>query len=350
MVSLLPWHHHSWQRLIHRHRLGRLPHALLLVGAVGQGKGVLAHYFAQALLCRSLDSSGTPCGTCGGCRRFLAETHPDFLRIQPERETKADSGDEEGAKEESSGKTAIKGSRWIKVEQIRALGEWISLRPHYGGRKVAILNPAEQMNSSAANGLLKTLEEPPGDAVLILLTPAPTQLPITIRSRCQTVILPPVSPAQGVPWLLAQGVADPALATLAFNLAEGAPLAALELAKGDVLSRRRALFGELEGVVSGRLSPLAVAQNWIPLLAETLALQWSWLADMIRLLSAPGTRAVVNTDLADGLARLARQLGLERLYGLLDRVTEARRLVQGSSNPNPQLLLEDLLIPWRGQG
>jgi len=348
---ILPWQCDIWERLIARYRAGRLPHALLLVGPRGVGKTTLARHFAHTLLCEQ----GIACTTCPACLRFLAGSHPDFLWVQPEGKTRTESkttSQEEGTEGNveveatSSGSKGTKGSRFIRVDQVRSLGEWFSLKPHYGERKVALITPAEQMNTNAANSLLKTLEEPPNGALLMLVAAHPAQLPATVRSRCQAVHFSPVSIESALPWLIKRGVKNREVATIFLTLAEGGPLAALALSQSAILEHRLTLFGELEGVVTGRLSPVAVAQSWVTReIEQIIDFQWGWAADMIRLSLTPQV-GLANPDLAARLAVLAQGLGVRRLYAQIDHLSEALRLVRGPTNPNLQLLLEDLLIPW----
>ncbi|CAK0778877.1 DNA polymerase III subunit delta' [Gammaproteobacteria bacterium] len=362
--AILPWQYDIWEHLVARYRTGRLPHALLFSGPRGVGKTTLARCFAHTLLCEKPTDSGLACTTCPACRRLLAGSHPDFLWVQPEAKTRAegkiasreerDGGNNSATTEiatTSSGSNknekGEKGGRIIRIDQIRALGEWFALKPHYGERKVALIVPAEQMNINAANSLLKTLEEPPNGALLMLVATHPVQLPATIRSRCQTLTFPPVATESALPWLINRGTGDREVAALLLALAEGGPLTALTLAQNGTLEYRLTLFEELEGVVTGRLAPVTVAQSWMAREVEQIIdFQWSWTADMIRL-SLASQVGLANPDLAPRLMVLARQLGVRRLYALLDHLGEALRLVRGPTNPNLQLLLEDLLIPWR---
>ena len=156
-----PWQQSAWDGLMRRLGEQRLPHALLLGGGAGLGKRRLAGDLATALLCQTA-TGPWPCGQCVGCTLMSAGSHPDFHEI----------GVEEG-------------SRVIKVDAVRELGRSMGLKSQYGGFRVAIIAPAERMNASAANSLLKTLEEPPAGTVLILVADQPSRLPATVRSRCQ---------------------------------------------------------------------------------------------------------------------------------------------------------------------
>lgn len=215
----------TWEVLVGK--LDRLPHALLLHGAPGVGKLALAERFAQFLLCEKRGQGAGPCGACEGCRWFLGNNHPDVRYLEPEAIARHVAVVEEG--EEGKAKDA-KPSIQIKIEQTRALANFVNLVSHRGGRRVAIIHPAEDMNAATANSLLKNLEEPPPGAVFLLVSHRPARLLPTIRSRCVPVPVPLPEPKAAAAWLAAQAVREPER-WLAF--AGGAPLRALEYAAGE---------------------------------------------------------------------------------------------------------------------
>ena len=135
---------------------GRLAHAYLFAGPEGVGKRLMALAVARALFCMT----GNGCGECAACRKLEHSNHPDLHVLEPD-----------GAS--------------IKIEQVRAIQRDLSLRPGEGSRKICLIEAAETTTTGAANALLKTLEEPRGDTLLILLTSQPQRLLETIRSRCQ---------------------------------------------------------------------------------------------------------------------------------------------------------------------
>src|SRR5262245_53326425 len=148
----------AWQRLVGK--LDRLPHALLLHGAPGVGKLALAERFAQLLLCEAKGPRNEPCGACQACRWIQGGTHPDLRIIEPEvlalkRPNVAE--DEAEDEEEGGGKKKKAPSVEIKIDQLRALAGFVNLASSRGGRRIAILHPAEEMNTAAANSLLKNL-------------------------------------------------------------------------------------------------------------------------------------------------------------------------------------------------
>jgi DNA polymerase-3 subunit delta' len=232
--------------------LDRLPHALLLHGAAGVGKLALAERFAQTLVCEGRAKAIEPCGKCDGCRWFLAGSHPDIRYLEPESMGRFAAGAEEG--EEPKAKEG-KPSTQIKIEQARALGDFVHVVSHRGGRRVAIIHPAEDMNAATANSLLKSLEEPPAGAIFLLVSHRPARLLPTIRSRCVPVPVPLPDPKAATAWLGAKGVKNPEL-WLAY--AGGAPLRALEYATGE---RGEVIERILRGIASGDRSALGDVKN-----------------------------------------------------------------------------------------
>ena len=152
-AHLLPWQHTRWQEMLARRANGRLPHALLLCGLRGVGKQHFAARFAQALLCEQPASDGQACQACRSCLLFRAGTHPDYWPVTPAEEGKS-----------------------ILIDQIRELNASLVFTSHAGGYKIAALWPADRMNSAAANALLKTLEEPSANTLLMLITSRPAFL------------------------------------------------------------------------------------------------------------------------------------------------------------------------------
>ena len=256
----LPWLAPLLRRILTTQRA----HALLLHGPQGVGQFELAITLAQAWLCEAADTSARPCGVCASCRLAQAHSHPDMLVLLPEA-LQAPLGwaaDDESAPERASKTKAP--SKEIKVEAVRAAVNFAQTTSARGRVKVVVLHPAERMNAISANTLLKTLEEPPGNARFVLSCAAPDALLPTIRSRCQSVpmALPPI--AQATEWLAGQGVADAAVMLAA---AGGQPQEALEWTKQGIDA---ALWLRLPGLVAQGMS--ASVGGW-PLARVVDALQ-----------------------------------------------------------------------------
>jgi DNA polymerase-3 subunit delta' len=225
---IFPWQMRLWEQL--RARQARQPHALLVHGPAGIGKLGLAEHYAQSLLCEAKDPARAPCGECDGCRWFAAGSHPDFRRVEPESLARRLEEAEEPEESASTPGKRAKPSTEIKVDQIRALDGFLNLKSHRGGRRVALVHPAEDMNPNAANALLKGLEEPPPGAFFLLVSHRPARLLATVRSRCVAVPVPTPDAKASAAWLAQQGASD---AARWLGFASGAPLLALQYAQGS---------------------------------------------------------------------------------------------------------------------
>lgn len=219
MTGLYPWQTEPWQRWAGLR--ARLPHAILLKGAQGIGKLDFAMNLAQSLLCEKPLADGLACQDCPPCHWFQQETHPDFRLLQPDALAESEDADDGESKKK-------KPSRQISVDQVRSLADFANLSAHQGGHRVVLIHPAEAMNTNAANALLKTLEEPSGKMLIILVSHKPQQLLPTILSRCLTLSMAMPSPEESAAWLKQQGISDPAtmLAQAGF-----APLLAMRMAE-----------------------------------------------------------------------------------------------------------------------
>lgn len=318
------WHAETMQTVVERR--SRLPHALLLTGARGIGKWHCARLMARTLVCRQPDAQGRACGQCQSCHLAAAGTHPDIHGVTLEV---SDSD---------------KQTKEIKVDQIRRLCNALEQTSQFGGYKVAIIDPAERMNRNAANSLLKTLEEPSGDCVLILVSARSSRLPPTVRSRCQIHRMRPPPRAEAAVWLSARYPdKDPDVLLAA---AQGAPFAAASLAESDDdLALRRSLFGALRALAEGETEPEQAAADWYRHVDERLFGWWiSWIQDLIALASAPTGHELANPDFEKDLRALATRINLRELFGIYAQLQQASRLTLGSVNP--QLLLESLLLDW----
>src|SRR6185312_10515630 len=233
-VKPYPWHEADLARLLADRQ--RLPHALLVHGSAGIGKTRFIRALAAAALCER-PKGGLACGACESCHWLEQGNHPDFREIVPE----AAEDDEEGAEAEG-GRAEKAKSLVIKIDQVRALADFLSLSTHRAGYRVLLLHPAEALHPAAANALLKTLEEPPPATLIVLASDRPARLLATIRSRCRRVALHAPGPATALAWLRAQGVAEP---EAALAMAGGAPLLAQRFAEPDEARFRRKLLAEL---------------------------------------------------------------------------------------------------------
>jgi len=221
---MYPWQGAAWSRL--QQMRERLPHAILFHGPQGVGKADFLETFAQALLCENVRPDGHACGACASCGWFLQNNHPDYRRVRPEAfEDEPPADGEEGGETGGKTKSTKAPSKEIKIEQIRALSDFMNISTHRQGLRVVVLYPAEALNMPASNALLKTLEEPPPGTVFLLASNSLDRLLPTILSRCRKFALPMPGHDEALAWLKEQGVSD---ADSWLREQGGAPLAALQ--------------------------------------------------------------------------------------------------------------------------
>ncbi|MGB8326412.1 MAG: DNA polymerase III subunit delta' [Steroidobacteraceae bacterium] len=300
--------------LLAAHTANRLPHALLIHADPGTGGEALAHWAAQLVLCR--DSQHGPCGRCSDCRRFAANQHPDVALVGP-----------------------LEDSRQIRIDQIRELAAELALTSHGEGYKVAILAPADALNENAANAFLKTLEEPPANTLLILVTAHPSRLPATIRSRSLRLRVPVPARAQALEWLSVQRPGADWNAAL--DLFNGAPFAALDGDAPALARVREETFQALGDVQRGAADPATFADRWKrgDTAAHVRAIE-TWLSERIRrrALAAPGSPEICGTA---HLPDTDTPLNIRSLFALLDETRELAALLETPINRS--IALESLL-------
>lgn len=239
MTTFPPWQREPWRNLTDRLHRDAVPHAILLTGAAGLGKREFARRFAYFLLCET--RGNTPCGQCRACRLTQAGSHPDCTTVTLECR--------------DDGKLRSE----LTIDQIRALSERLALTSQFGGYQIALIYPADCLNASAANGLLKTLEEPPVGTIILLVSDQPARLPATIRSRCQRINFHLPNERDGTEWLSNQGIANPAAALAASG---GNPGLALTWAQAGTLALREEIAKDLHELSTGNGAPLDLANRW----------------------------------------------------------------------------------------
>lgn len=328
----LPWHRAILEKLLADR--AHFPHALLIHGPSGTGKAEFARALAAGALCEAPEA-GLACGTCPSCHWFSQGNHPDFREIVPEA-----TAEEEGeAPEAAEGAKAEKAkSLVIKIDQIRALADFVALSTHRAGFRVLVVRPAESMQPAAANSLLKTLEEPPPHTIIALVSDRPARLLATIRSRCRQLVLPMPPRDIALAWLKGQGIAN---AESALAIAGGAPLLAVDLAQPEEEALRRKLVNELAR--PGGADPLAFAAS-IDRTAVERAIHWlqTWVHDLVRV--KVGGEARHHGEHLAALRAKAKPADLEALFAFDRELASARSL---AAHPlNPRLVAEHLLMAY----
>lgn len=293
----------------------RLAHAYLFAGPPGTGKHLTAKQFAKAVSCPVAATDA--CDACTACKKIDANNHPDVLDIAPD-----------GAS--------------IRIEQIRTIQQRLSYRPYEQDRIVIILDGCELLTPPATNALLKTLEEPPGHTLLLLLTHHKTALPLTITSRCQLVPFRALSSADLRTIVERQDIACED-ATLSVMMAQGGLTTSGQIAAA--LEARGQAHALLTDVVQNNAQTVFLRARQLAGKRDQCEALLDWLIllcrDLVMLNVAP-SRTLYNDDLRSDLEPLARQV---RVDPLLETCTLAEQLRQYlGMNLNPQLVFERFVM------
>jgi DNA polymerase III subunit delta' len=323
-TNIYPWHESVWQRVSKQNK--RLPHALLLHGRQGTGKLDFAHFLSKSLLCeRPVNQQA--CHECAKCLWFAEGHHPDFKVITPED---ADSS-EDAPKKKATKKTQI------AVSQIRQLIQTLSLSNHEtGGLRVALIYPAETMNSASANALLKVLEEPPNNTIFILVCNQIKRLLPTIISRCQAIAMPLPEKNAALGWLASQQV-EQAEALLAYY--GGAPLTALELKD---ISLNPQLFKHLSmGAKMDAMAGSALLATYG--MEQAITILQKWLYDV--LLCHYAQQQYYHLHYSSALQALTKSVNLSRLLDFQNTLLQAK--VTANHPLSLELQLENVLLQYK---
>lgn len=319
MALIYPWQHKAWQTLRQMADQGRLGHALLCNGSRDSGLSGFSAAVAAWMLCKE---PSAPCGQCRDCRQAAARRHPELRCIQPAED-----------------------AAQIKVQQIREMLGFMQLKGFSEARKIVIIDPAEDMNRSAANTLLKTLEEPMGPALMILVVRRLHGVPVTLRSRCQILSLRPDLGAPTRQWLRERLQVDDSRLALLLHLAQGRPLRAVALQCDGLLEQQLAHGAQCLELMQNRIPAIALARQWDELGAEQAL---SWLLFLLQTMARSKLGAAPLPDwLTDSRAGLQQHLERLQLSVLSECCVQAARACQlllSPANFRTLGVLEELLL------
>jgi len=327
---LYPWQQTQWQQINQLLKTGRLPHAMLLQGNQGLGKSDFAIALANAVLCKQPTTDSQACGQCQACQLLAAKTHPDLHYLEPTASGKS-----------KSKKPVLN----IRIDEIRALCEKLNQTSQYSGYRVAILDQAELLTISAANSLLKTLEEPGQNVLILLVTTRTHRLPVTIRSRCQSLRFNVPDEQQSLQWLKSQdqqpAYTDSQLLQ-SLKYASGSPLAALDFLL-DV-EQQQILSEAMTAGISGKNSMDYAVKLAQFNKTQTLEAMMTWTSDLSRLTTCGLDADITNEQYRTKLQALANKVNQQRLFRFYDQLNF--NLLHSSIAVNEQLLWENLLLSW----
>lgn len=319
----LPWLQAPWSQLTCYLKYNRIPQALIISGKKGLGKKILAEHFVQSLVCINRKPNQLSCGDCRGCHLFKANTHPDYLTLEPEAAGKA-----------------------ISISMIRQLLSQLTLKPQFETNRMVVINSADSLNHAAANAFLKYLEEPIERTHIILITDKPAKLPATISSRCQKLCLSPPKPEAVSQWLKQQGLTENT--DLLVSLSQATPLLAKQFSEDNSIKLRAECFSDWLKITSSELNFVSVVERWYKLdnieIEKILFWILGWVTDMIKLIYQIEPTKIYNQDLLADLQILAKRLELPSLFKYYDfLLLNQQRL---DKQLNKQLMFEEILIKW----
>lgn len=296
---------------------GRLAHAYLFEGPEGIGKRLVALALARSLFC--VNRNG--CGECPACRKVDHQNHPDLHILEADGNT-------------------------IKIEQIRMLQKDLSFRPMEGDRKICVIEAAEKMNASSGNALLKTLEEPSGNALLILLTSSPEAVLPTIRSRCQRLPFSRLPTATIRRALAETDVGNEAHAHILATLSDGSFHKALGRDRDLYLDRRKTILKAVTALSHGSYLPLfelaAELAEEKERLSEILDILRAFYRDLLLCQHGWPEDDLVNRDLIEKIRRVAAQESPQTLLCKIEAINSAYFYLE--RNVNGQLIFDVLLM------
>ena len=331
-TEIYPWLKTQWNKLSQIPK-NNFPHALIITGMNGLGKLDFCHILSQALLCENLLDDALPCGRCPSCIQYKANSHGDFLELKP-----AD------------------GKKSIGVDQIREMIHWMNLTHQSRQKKILFIPQAEQMTLQASNALLKTLEEPPANVVIILISEHVKSLIATIRSRCQIIALPKPDEKMINQWI-DDNYADWKVTSenehyifnnrdVILSLALSAPLKIKQLLTSDELNQRKVIVDHLISIISDQTAPVLVSAALIKMDVKAV-IYWFQLIlfDLIYIHYNMDNKQLINKDYYTKLSSVSVKLNSLLLFEL---IKELNQYYQFQSNSlNQQLLLDSYLIKWQ---
>jgi len=316
-MNMYPWLEQAWSVFNASLQADKLAHAILIQGPEGVGKQALARLMLARLVCTQ--GGELACGECRSCSLFKSGAHPDWFLLEPEE-----------------------GKHQIGIEQVRKMISALTLTSSFSPYKVALICPAEAMNTHSANALLKSLEEPPGATVLILVSHDASRLPVTIRSRCQSVVVALPEKNEAIKWLTGDGGLDQESALEALAVAGGSPLRAVKILEDGHLESHRRLQRQLSALLGRPGLVSRAASELSDIEASEL---WVWLsngcAELLRSIFDGRLPAWLDQDSGGQRRTEIDRKGLSVLQQSADR----NRMLE-KTPVRQDLLLQDWLIKW----
>lgn len=311
MSDLYPWQTQLWQQYVELKQQQRIPHALLLTGVHGLGKNTFIHELVKSVLCLSPIDNAQACGQCHSCQLLQAGSHPDHIEIKPEEAGKQ-----------------------IKIEQIRQLIDKQQLTPTVSSWKTVVISPAYAMNVNANNSLLKLLEEPQENTLIILVTSKPEKTPITVKSRCQNLHMATPEDNVAMDWIATHSnyqIDD--ITKKLLQLAKGAPLAAIEIIEANGVEQYQQVTKDFDILLTGEVNPVSLASSWqqYDLTQIIHQLQYDIKDRIVLMQQEKADKSIIDSE-------------IKKYWQILDCIIDTTRLLSSQNNINKTLLIEEFIV------
>ncbi len=300
---------------------GRLHHAYLFVGPEGSGKRTVALALAKAIHCRETENDF--CDRCPDCARIQARNHPDVRLVQ-----------------------TLEDKKEISIKQVRELEKELNFRSFSGKRKIAIIDPATLLNASSQNALLKTLEEPPQNSLIVLIAPNAGALLPTLRSRCLRISFGPLARDEVARYLMSKEGINQDEASLRAALSMGSLGSAIKFDKDELLEKRRSWAALLLSLNAGDYrGAIAAAEAIAGKKEECLGfLEWAetWYRDLLVHAATENSEEMVNVDMLTEIESQSAKGNFEQMLASFAQTARAAGRIQ--RNLNRRMVLEKFLF------
>ncbi|NQY51449.1 MAG: DNA replication protein [Piscirickettsiaceae bacterium] len=309
--NLYPWQINLWQKFVSLKKQHRLPHAILVTGVRGLGKKYFADNLIKSILCLSPRESEESCEECHSCQIFVAGNHPDHIEVCQE-----------------------KCGMQIKIKQIHPLMRKQKLTSTVSLWKTIVISTAHSMNMNTNNSLLKLLEEPQKNTLIILVTSQPNKIPITIRSRCQNLHMPIPDFNESMDWIVQHSNHQINETTKGIlQLAKGAPLAAIDILNENGAEYYRQVDQDFDNILSGDANPITLTAKWLhfDLIQIINQLQYNIINRVVIAQTGVSHDPALNTKITI-------------YWKIVDFTIHTKKLLLSQNNLNKTMLIEGFIV------
>lgn len=333
MPTIHPWNQTLWQQLTMEPE--RANHALLFTGNQGLGKRDLAFSFAHFVLCDTNSQSE---------KLFNAGSHPDLhiLMAEDTIEENLQGAFAQRYIESHTGKP----KKGITIDQVRKLGQALTTHPHISKTRVILIIGVESMNNSAANALLKNLEEPPANTLFILVGDEISKLPKTVRSRCSLINFRAPDAESASAWLEQQNIIPAEQVAPCLAMANNHPLLAVKLHEDNYIESLKSVFTDVNNLWSNRTDAVQVAKNWQAIGSlESIEILQKLTTDLLRSRLSDAPKMVFFPVQQSWITSVSQKLSKTNLISVCDELNHAKKML--ATTVDELLVLETISNKFR---